>query len=434
MVHVAIIGAGISGTCLGIGLKERNISFTIYEKVLHPRSIGAGIGFSTNAETAMRLISPALHGKFRDIVRRSCSDDYFRWVDGKEGADEVIFSLFMGKDQFRGCRRSDFLEAVHELVGEGNIALGKEAVRVDETEEKVRIEFADGSDAVADIVIAADGIRSPVRHSLFPSSIESFTHKVCYRALLPMALAQTVLAPSRTTTQHMYIGPHAHLLTYPVANNTQLNLLVVTSDAAEWDIAAHPRMTARGSRAALQAAFAGWSATAHALIGLLPADADLSAWALYDLHTSPPPRFNSGLIGLAGDAAHASGPHLGAGGGMGVEDAMFLSELIGAAAEDNETVFSLSQRLRLALEIYSDARYERTMRVISDTRQAVDLFHADKPETTLVEREQQRKKFGEEMEELFQRIWQCDNAAKVAEAKAMMAGILRGEASYEIRV
>jgi 2-polyprenyl-6-methoxyphenol hydroxylase-like FAD-dependent oxidoreductase len=47
----------------------------------------------------------------------------------------------------------------------------------------------------------------------------------------------------------------------------------------------------------------------------------------------PLPRWVSGRVALAGDAAHALSPHITAGASLGVEDALLLARLLASAGE-----------------------------------------------------------------------------------------------------
>ncbi|GAQ45880.1 unnamed protein product [Aspergillus niger] len=52
--EVAIIGAGITGITLALGLLSRGIPVRVYERARDFHEIGAGIGFTPNAEWAMK--------------------------------------------------------------------------------------------------------------------------------------------------------------------------------------------------------------------------------------------------------------------------------------------------------------------------------------------------------------------------------------------
>jgi salicylate hydroxylase len=50
-----------------------------------------------------------------------------------------------------------------------------------------------------------------------------FTGKYAYRGLVPMEKATELLGKEQTMTTQMYIGYHAHIFTFPIANKTMLN-------------------------------------------------------------------------------------------------------------------------------------------------------------------------------------------------------------------
>lgn len=95
---------------------------------------------------------------------------------------------------------------------------------------------------------------------------------------------------------------------------------------------------------------------------------DHSQWGLFDLAEHPLPCYFEGRICLAGDAAHASTPHHGAGAGVSIEDVAVLSTLLAdeslCGPEDLEAVF-------LA---YDASRRPRTQWLVQSSRRAADLY------------------------------------------------------------
>jgi 2-polyprenyl-6-methoxyphenol hydroxylase-like FAD-dependent oxidoreductase len=156
--EVAIIGGGITGLALAIGLLQRNIRFTIYERAHTFREIGAGIGFTPNAERAMTALNPALHAAFRKVAAQN-DEDYFYYVDGynhseeNPGYEETILKLYLGERGFEGCRRPDFMAEMVKLIPTEHVQLGKDLVSVADNgeDEGVQLSFRDGSTASADI-------------------------------------------------------------------------------------------------------------------------------------------------------------------------------------------------------------------------------------------------------------------------------------------
>ena len=414
-LHVAIIGAGITGVNLALGLQARGVSYTIYERAPCFGEIGAGIGFSPNAERAMGLLNPEVLASFKRIANPN-GEDYFQWVDGHESGS-LIFKLHVGKDGFQGGRRSDILEAWANLIPPSSVRFSKELDTVTDG-HPLTLHFKDGTTAHADAVIGCDGIRSRTRSLLPPSTPPAkptYTRKFCFRALAPLPLAIATIGTPAATTRFMYNGPGAHVITYPVANNTLLNILAVLSDPSPaWPHPTHTHASPTHKHE-LVTFFRDWHPTVRGIASLFPDDEMLDKWAIFDLAERPVPAYSAGRVCVAGDAAHATGPHLGAGGGMGVEDALCLAVLlaeVGRRVQRGEKRGVLVER---ALTVYHAVRYERTQGVVRATREAVDLFQWRDEE---VGRDPVR--FGREIEGMFRAVWEYDVEGMVREAVELM--------------
>lgn len=250
---------------------------------------------------------------------------------------------------------------------------------------------------------------------------------------MPQAAAS--LPEHMISTRYMYNGPGAHVITYPVANNTMLNTLAVVSDPEPWEAPEQSRNPHVGSATADEAgaAFEGWHPDVRAIVGLLPREMD--KWAIFDMLENPVPRYHGGggkeasggggesVVCLAGDAAHAAGPHLGAGAGFGIEDALLLVELIQAVRDEERAVVdgvagggrnekTVGARLAAAFEVYSDARYGRTQWLVKHTRDAVDLFQWRDRDLS-----RNPDEFGREITWRFHEIWNYDVDKMVQDAR-----------------
>lgn len=300
-------------------------------------------------------------------------------------------------------------------------------------------------------VIGCDGIRSRLRTLLFgPGSEATYSQKYSFRALIPMSQAAASLPKHMTTTRYMYNGPGAHIITYPIANNTILNTLVVVSDPdRQWtppDGSRNPHVGVATADEA-GATFEAWHPDIKAIVGLLPRG-EMDKWAIFDMVENPVPRYHGGgdrdgkssgtsggggvgggagrVTCLAGDAAHACGPHLGAGAGFGIEDAYLLAELLqavrdgagpGATTDGKSTAATVGARLAAAFEVYSEARYDRTQWLVRHTRDAVDLFQWRDRDLS-----RSAEGFGREITWRFHEIWHYDVEKMVEEARQKLNG------------
>lgn len=75
----------------------------------------------------------------------------------------------------------------------------------------------------------------------------------------------------------------------------------------------------------------------------------------------PASTYVSGPVCITGDAAHATTPWQGSGGGMSVEDSLILSTLLGHA----KTVAGA----RIALNVYDQVRRPRTQSIVKSSRE-----------------------------------------------------------------
>ncbi|RAH54465.1 FAD/NAD(P)-binding domain-containing protein [Aspergillus piperis CBS 112811] len=124
-IGAAIVGAGIKGITLALGLMSRGIPVRVYERARDFHEIGAGIGFTLNAEWAMKVVGPHIHAAFKRVAMPNASD-WFQWVDGfnesgtdpRETEEQLLFKIYLGERGFEGCHRAQFLGEPARLLPE----------------------------------------------------------------------------------------------------------------------------------------------------------------------------------------------------------------------------------------------------------------------------------------------------------------------------
>ncbi|KAI1561503.1 MFS-1 multi-domain protein [Pyrenophora tritici-repentis] len=415
--EVAIVGGGIAGLTLAIGLLRRNIPFKIYERAQGFREIGAGIGFTANAERAMLALDPRIHAGFRNLAFRNNEDDFYyvdgyHWDPNNPDHEEVIFKMYLDERGFEGCRRPDFLEELVRHIPPQFVAFGKDlvSVRDDAGDSKCTLSFHDGSAAKADLVIGCDGIRSKLRRVMFgeghPAAYPQYTYKYAIRGLIPMDQAKAAVGEFQTFNRMMHFGPGAHALTFPVAGGNILNVVAFVTDPDQWK-APDGKLTAPASKAEAAKAFSAFSPVVRKIINLLPDTID--KWAVFDTGIHPPPSYVSGRLCLAGDAAHAAAPHHGAGAGCGIEDTLVLACLLEAVARSNPA--DRSTAIRSALQVYNNIRYERTQWLVQSSRMIGDVYEFMHPECG-----QDHQKIAHEIYTRSHKIWDYEVDAMAQDA------------------
>lgn len=221
-----------------------------------------------------------------------------------------------------------------------------------------------------------------------------------------------VLGEYKTMRHHMHVGPNAHLIHYPV-NELLIGATVVVSDPNDWS-PDHPNLL-RVTREEVAKTFADWCKPVRDLVSLFPQELD--QWALFDMLEYPVPKFNFGRICLAGDAAHASSPHHGAGASMGVEDILCLSTLLRDIVPKIQMgEIGKKEALEEAFAIYDEVRKPRDRWMVNSSRRACDLYQ--QPEWADPAKWEKAESCFEELKDRSFKIWHFDAQAMVAETQA----------------
>jgi salicylate hydroxylase len=209
------------------------------------------------------------------------------------------------------------------------------------------LEFADGSTVEADVVVAADGIHSSLRHHVTEPAKPIYSGSVGYRGLVAI---ERLPGWPRDEIQ-LWMGDGRHFLVFPVRGGEMLNyvgfLPADESLAESW--------SAPGDPAGLAAEFADWDPRVPWLLSQVDV---VFGWGLYD--REPLGRWTAGRLTLLGDAAHPMLPHLGQGANQAMEDGAALAFFLSRMPDSPQ----------LALQTYEAFRRERTTAVQSGSRRS----------------------------------------------------------------
>ncbi|HEY6822280.1 MAG TPA: FAD-dependent monooxygenase, partial [Burkholderiales bacterium] len=218
--------------------------------------------------------------------------------------------------------------------------------------ETLRLKFANGNEAHADIVIGADGVHSTVRQQLFGAGPATFTGIIAWRGTVPMERLPASMARRVGTN---WVGPGGHVVHYPVHGGKYMNFVGVV-ERADWKIES---WTALGEADECAADYAGWHEDIHRMIRGAPR---LYKWAL--VGRPPMERWTRGRVTLLGDACHPMLPMLAQGAVMAMEDGLVLARALAEVKDSAE-----------ALRRYEAARKERTTRAVVGSADNARRFH-----------------------------------------------------------
>ncbi|EKV11545.1 FAD-binding monooxygenase, putative [Penicillium digitatum] len=208
LTSVAIVGGGPGGLGTAIALSELPfLKVTLYEKNTEPREAGAGISLSTNAWRVLDLL-----GASEGVKGGSKSNTHQRNAYTGKVLNVTEHPENSAADS-RGAiraRRTRLQSALLSRVPEGLIQFDKKVVSLENlTSRGVRLVFQDQTEAIADIVVGADGLHSVVRKTLLPEHQLHFTGNSAFRVLVPKSHLAHI--PDITTTTSWWWGEAGHV-------------------------------------------------------------------------------------------------------------------------------------------------------------------------------------------------------------------------------
>jgi salicylate hydroxylase len=345
MTRVAIVGAGIGGLAAACALSGAGLRIDVYEQAPQLREVGAGLHLGPNGSRI--LIEWGLADRLRAAAVRTVALSVRDWRTGA-----VIGTQPMGdgwESEFGAPYYTLHRAALHRILADRiapeSIHLGRRLVGFVDGEDAVRLRFADGGSAEADVLVGADGIHSPVRSAIAGADAPVFSGTGAMRGVVPVESLDGL----PTGTILLWVGPQARLLCYP-AGAGQMTFVAVLPETGR-----NPESwSAPGNPARLAEVFAGWCPDVRRVVGAVR---EAYHWALYD--REPLTAWSSGRVTLLGDAAHPMLPHHGQGANQAIEDAAVLAASLDPLREDRAT----PGRVAACLHRYESIRRPHTTRV-----------------------------------------------------------------------
>jgi salicylate hydroxylase len=342
-VRIAIVGAGVGGLTLALMLLARGLRPQIFEQAGQLAEIGAAVALSANANREFARL-----GLLDGIAAHACEPTELIYRDGEDGRRIAAHAVGQG-GRYRaafgapyfGIHRADLQTVLSSALPSQLLNLGHRLTGIEERAGEIRLGFANGRTAAADMVIGADGVRSTVRGWITGSGGPGvrYSGTSAFRGIVPTSLLPSLPDPGAI---QFWVGPDAHLLHYAIGpGGDHINFFAVKEGPATWP--GGDRWTVDESPEQALASFAGWS---PAVTEMIAASAIHSRWGLFV--AAPLRRWYRGSVVLIGDAAHGMLPHHGQGANTTVEDAAVLAELIARAPAgvEHETILGRYQELR----------------------------------------------------------------------------------------
>jgi salicylate hydroxylase len=226
---IAIIGSGIAGLTLANFLKKNsNFEFVVYEKedTLNLNE-GFGVQLSVNSVSILNKIDFIELNK--NEKHHSSKLDFYS-ENFKKICDLDLAIFNSENEKYTALKRSILIKFLKEKLLSNSIIFRKKINKVKQINEKISIEFTDGSSDEVDYLVVADGVFTNTK-----SVIENKVFKPIYYGAIAIRTQILNQAISNFSTQNisLVMGSNAHLVLYPINQSKELNLVCIVRKKLE---------------------------------------------------------------------------------------------------------------------------------------------------------------------------------------------------------
>jgi 3-hydroxybenzoate 6-monooxygenase len=348
-VPLLVLGGGIGGVAAALSLAQRGRRVHVLEKAPELAEIGAGLQLAPNA---MRVLDWL--GILERIKRAAVFPQTLNLLDivtAKPLKTVDLGPAFIARYGYPYIvmHRSDLLSILVEACRNSGLVsfeTGKEAVAIEDLREAAEVTCADGSVYCTEALIAADGLWSVARRTLFSDDLVHTPKYVAYRGTIPIS---EVAMYARPDDLLIWAGPEMHLVQYPVRGGKLYNQVAVfksdryRNDSDDW-----------GTTEELDRHFS--KACPYVLEAVRQVGRG-RRWPLFD--RNPIIQWARNRVVLFGDAAHPMLQFLAQGACQALEDAFSIADCLDRHEPDIARAFVAFQNTRFlrATRVQMTARF-----------------------------------------------------------------------------
>ena len=304
---VAIVGGGIGGLSAAIAFRQAGHEATVYEQAPKIEPLGTSLSLWPNAMACL-----ADWGLAGDIAAKGAN---IPAIAARRMGGEPYFCADLGDictefGQPAICvRRADLQSTLLGKLGAEHVKLSHKVETVRNGPDAAVLEFCDGDSVAADLIVAADGINSGIRHQVLGDGPARYAG---YGAWL--GIAEGVPNPKAHDEIAEYYGP-----------NGRFGLCATGSDKSYWFFVVNSATAQKSADTSpLLKDLEDWPEFTQQLVEATPRE---SLVYVPFLDRPPSKVWGKGRILLLGDAIHPFTPNLGQGACQAIEDAHVLGQI-----------------------------------------------------------------------------------------------------------
>ncbi|WP_193183004.1 3-hydroxybenzoate 6-monooxygenase [Nisaea sediminum] len=354
---ILIAGGGIGGLAAAAGLAQKGIASIVFEQAAELGEIGAGIQIGPNAFHSFDTLGVGDEARAKAVYI-----DALRLMDAKEGGE--IAQIPLGEDfrrhmgnPYAVVHRADLHKVLLDYCVASplvELRTSHRSLGYEQDGSSVTLKL-DGREPVTGCaLIAAEGLRSPIRAQLVGDGEPRISGHTTYRSVIP---TEQMPEDLRWNAATLWAGPKCHIVHYPLKGWKVFNLVVTYHRDLQEAISGRPV-----SKEEVAQGFEHIHPRARQII---EHGENWKLWVLCD--RDPVDKWVDGRVALLGDAAHPMLQYFAQGACMAMEDAVCLAHCM----ESHDGI-------EAALNTYRDMRLPRTTRVQVSSRLIGDyIYHPD---------------------------------------------------------
>ncbi|MGW9117729.1 FAD-dependent oxidoreductase [Streptomyces sp. NPDC055663] len=313
-----VIGGGIAGPVAAMALRQAGIEAAVHEAYDSTADgAGGGMSIAPNGQNALDAIGAG------DLVRAIGTPVTAMGLRSWTGRDLAQFAPPSRLPSLQFVWRADLYRALHDEAERRSVPIhhGKRLTGTTETGSGITAHFADGTEASADVLIGADGIRSTVRSLIDPAAAQpNYAGLVCFGARMHQSGM-----PSTDGVMYMCFGKRA-FFGYQVFEDSSAVWFVNLPHRAPMTVSEARAIGANEWIRILRNAFADDRTPALEMISRTKAGELLITGPMENMPGVA--NWSHGRMTLIGDAAHAASSSSGQGASIAVESAVELARCL----------------------------------------------------------------------------------------------------------
>jgi 2-polyprenyl-6-methoxyphenol hydroxylase-like FAD-dependent oxidoreductase len=326
--RVIVAGAGLAGLGAATCLKGHGVPVTVLERVPEMGPVGAIIGLTHRAATALEEAGRG------DIVKEACIPvdgiEYYSWsgkpltrMPVREASEATGTQTFI-------TMRADVQLGMYNALGPDIVKTGSEVVDYEDGAEGITVKLADGREEKGSVLVGSDGIHSVVRKRVLGDE-PVYTGYLAWRGVIE----QDPL-PIKPGVANQLLGRGRTCGAFGLSKN-RLYWFVTKLEPP------YGKDSPAGRKQDALDAFKGGPEFIRKAIEATPEDTILRNDVFYRPAVE---RWGSGRVTIAGDSAHATSPATGEGGTHAVLDGAGIANQLAAISDKLDDPEAVSKALR----------------------------------------------------------------------------------------